>query len=62
MPLDDEARRLIANLQIDQLRTHLRKHKMLWRQEAALTKAIEGITTIDEITRVLGKQPAPTSK
>lgn len=62
MPLDDDARRFIANLQFDQLRTHLRKHKMLWLQEAALAKAIEGITTIDEITRVLGKQPVPVQE
>ena len=60
MPLDDEARGLIANLQLDQLRTHLRNHKMIWLQEAALAKAIEGTTAIDEITRVLGKQPMPT--
>ena len=59
MPLDDAARRLIANLQFDQLRAHLRKHKMLWLQEAALAKAMEGITAIDEITRVLGNQPLP---
>jgi len=59
MPLDDAARRLIANLQFDQLRAHLRKHKMLWLQEAALAKAMEGITAIDEITRVLGNQTLP---
>lgn len=60
MPLDDHARRLIGTLQLDQLRTHLRNHKMIWLQEAALAKAIEGTTAIDEITRVLGKQPVST--
>ena len=62
MPLDDTARRLIANLQFDQLRAHLRKQKMLWLQEAALAKAMEGITTIDEITRVLGNQHLPAQE
>jgi len=62
MPLDDNARRLIANLQFDQLRAHLRNDKMIWLQEAALAKAIEGITSIDEITRVLGKHPLPVQE
>lgn len=54
MDLDDEARKLIAAGDEDQLRTHLRKQKMLWLQEAALQKVLQGVTDIKEITRVLG--------
>ncbi|MEX2388055.1 MAG: ATPase, T2SS/T4P/T4SS family, partial [Phycisphaeraceae bacterium] len=53
MVLDDEARDLIANNQLDRLRAHLRKQRMLWLQEAALAKvAYEGTTDIKEVTRV----------
>ena len=53
MVLDDEGRGLIAQGQLDQLRAHLRREKMHWLQEAALLKAVEGITSISEITRAL---------
>ncbi|MFA9478789.1 GspE/PulE family protein [Phycisphaerales bacterium AB-hyl4] len=55
MVIDAEGRKLIANNQLDRLRSHVRKQKMLWLQEAALAKvAYEGVTDIKEITRVLG--------
>jgi len=54
MVFDEAARKLLADKQIDQLRAHLRKQKTLWLQEAALTKVIEGVTDIKEITRALG--------
>jgi type II secretory ATPase GspE/PulE/Tfp pilus assembly ATPase PilB-like protein len=56
MVLDDEARKLIAQGQLDQLRAHLRKQKMLWLQEAALTRVVEGVTAIAEIGRALAKE------
>lgn len=67
MVLDDEARRFVASDQLTQLRTHLRKQKMLWLQEAALNKAVEGVSSIAEITRVLGqesdrKAPSPRAR
>jgi len=55
MVLDDQARSLIADNQLDQLRSHLRKQKMLWLQEAALEKAMQGETDVAEIQRVLKK-------
>ena len=54
MPLDDTARKHIADGNTDQLRSHLRKQKMLWMQEAALHKVVQGVTDIKEVTRVLG--------
>ncbi len=52
MVLDDNARKLIAGGQLDQLRGYLRKQKMLWLQEAALMRVIDGETDIAEIGRV----------
>ncbi len=54
MTLDDQARVLIADNQFDQLRAHLRKQKMLWLQEAALARVVDGTTSISEAMRVLG--------
>ena len=56
MILDDDARKLIAQGQLDQLRAHLRKQRMLWLQEAALTRVVEGVTAIAEIGRALAKE------
>jgi type II secretory ATPase GspE/PulE/Tfp pilus assembly ATPase PilB-like protein len=58
MVLDDQARALIVAGQLDQLRAYLRKQKMLWLQEAALARVVDGTTSIAEITRVLSKEPA----
>ena len=55
MPLDDAARRFIAAGQLDQLKSHLRKLGMVYLQEAALEKVVEGITDIREVQRVLKK-------
>ncbi len=54
--LDEHTRRLLASRQINQLRSYLRKQKMLWLQEVALTKVVEGITSISEVTRVLSQE------
>jgi type II secretory ATPase GspE/PulE/Tfp pilus assembly ATPase PilB-like protein len=56
MIFDDAARKLIAESQFDQLRLHLRKQRTLMLQEAALARAVEGVTSISEITRVLTKE------
>ncbi len=55
MILDDEARKLIGQGQLDQVRSHLRKQRMLWLQEAALTRVVEGVTAIAEVGRALSK-------
>ncbi len=44
---------IIQNLARNALRSRLRRQKMLWLQEAALSRAVEGLTSISEITRVL---------
>ncbi|MEE9404731.1 MAG: ATPase, T2SS/T4P/T4SS family [Algisphaera sp.] len=53
MIVDDAARKYIATNQLDTLRLHLRKHKMLYLQEAALAKVVDGTTDIKEVTRVM---------
>ena len=53
MALDDGARGLLGAGQLDQLRAHLRKNRMLWLQEAALARVVDGTTSIMEVTRVL---------
>ncbi|MEO1237933.1 MAG: hypothetical protein AAFX76_14205, partial [Planctomycetota bacterium] len=53
MLIDDQAARYIAADEIDSLRLHLRKQKMLYLQESALTKVVDGITDIKEVTRVM---------
>ncbi|MCX5662627.1 MAG: ATPase, T2SS/T4P/T4SS family [Planctomycetota bacterium] len=62
MVLDDEARALVAAGQFEQLRASLRKQKMLWMQEAALARAVEGVTTVNEILRAMSKEEAPKPK
>lgn len=54
--LDDEARALIASGKIDELRSHLRRKKTLWLQEAALAKVVNGSTAIAEVMRVMTKE------
>ncbi|MCC5829910.1 MAG: Flp pilus assembly complex ATPase component TadA [Phycisphaeraceae bacterium] len=56
MVLDDAARQLVAANELDQLRSHLRKRKMLWLQEAGVFKAVDGQTSLSEIGRALGKE------
>ena len=54
MVLDEAARALLGGGKLEQLRQYVRKHQMLWLQEAALTKVVDGTTSIQEITRALG--------
>ncbi len=53
--VDDTARELIATNQGDKLKAHLRKNRMLYLQESALAKVVEGVTDIKEITRALAE-------
>ena len=53
MVLDDESRRTLATGQLDQFRAHMRRRKMLYLQESALLKVVEGLTSIGEVTRAL---------
>jgi type II secretory ATPase GspE/PulE/Tfp pilus assembly ATPase PilB-like protein len=54
--LDDTGRKLVVAGQLDQFRGHVRKQKMLWMQEAGVAKVVDGITSIVEVTRVLGEK------
>ena len=53
MLIDDHAAKYLAAGELDSLRLHLRKNKMLYLQEAALMKVVDGTTDIKEVTRVM---------
>jgi len=55
MVLDDQARKLAAQGDLDGLRSLLRKQKMLYLQESALAKVVDGTTDIKEVTRALSE-------
>lgn len=54
MVLDKPSRQLIAQGQLDQLRAHLRKQRMYYLQEAAIMRAVDGVTSMAEAMRALG--------
>ena len=56
MILDDKARHYVATGEDDKLRAHLRRQKMIWLQEAALKKVVDGVTDIKEITRAMSSK------
>ncbi len=56
MVLDAQAKDFIRSGDLGQLRSYLRKKKMLWLQEAAVSKVVSGVTSIGEIMRAMGKQ------
>lgn len=53
MPVDGEARSLIVSGEGERLKSHLRKQRMVYLQEAALAKVVEGVSDIKEVTRVM---------
>ena len=62
MILDDAARQLIRVGDLDRLRSHLRKQKMLLLQEAGMAKIVEGVTDVKEITRALSEKARSKKK
>jgi len=56
IPIDEQARQLIKAGQLEQLRALVRKKKMLYLNESGLTKVVEGVTDIKELTRALGQK------
>jgi type II secretory ATPase GspE/PulE/Tfp pilus assembly ATPase PilB-like protein len=54
--LDEEARRLLGGGRLQDLRTHLRRQKTTWLQEAALSKLVQGVTSVKEVMRVLNAE------
>jgi len=55
MPVDQQARALIASGEGERLRAHLRKQHMVYLQEAALAKVVEGVSDIKEVTRTMAE-------
>lgn len=55
MIIDREARSLIASNERERLMAHFRKQKMVFLQEAALAKVVEGVCDIKEVTRVISE-------
>jgi len=55
MHIDREASSLIASGEGERLRTHLRKQHMVYLQEAALAKVVEGVSDIKEVTRIMAE-------
>ncbi len=56
MAFDKDARGLIAKGDLNGLRAHLGRQKMITMQQAALRKAIDGVTGIEEVIRVTRSQ------
>ncbi|MFO0873310.1 MAG: ATPase, T2SS/T4P/T4SS family [Phycisphaerales bacterium] len=64
MPVDEEARKLLAANDFRGAYAVARRNRMLYLQEAALAKVREGQTTIEELARVLNAakaEPAPAA-
>lgn len=55
MPVDKEASSYIASGEGEKLKSHLRKQHMVYLQEAALAKVVEGVSDIKEVTRIMGE-------
>ncbi len=62
MTFDNESRKLIAKGDLNGLRSHLARSKMVTIQQAALRKAIEGVTSVDEVIRVTRANQQPKKK
>jgi len=56
MLVDKQSAGYIASGEGERLLAHLRKQRMVYLQEAALSKVVEGISDIKEVTRVMGEQ------
>lgn len=63
LAFDDQARKLISKGDLNGLRSHTARLKTITLQQAALRKAIEGVTSIDEVIRATrARQPQQTQK
>ncbi len=59
MVFDNDARKLVAAGDLNGLKTHMRRVKTISIQEAALRKAIDGVTSIEEVIRITRTGAAP---
>jgi len=65
MVLDDTARKHLMNNDLQGAYTHCRREGMIFLQEAALRKVLEGMTTLEEFARVIAaakSAPKPPSQ
>lgn len=60
--LDDEARKLLINKDLKGARAHARRNKMIYLQEAALSKVLSGETTLEEVMRIFAPAGKSTRK
>jgi general secretion pathway protein E len=56
--VDDEARKVLATGDLKGVLAHARRNKMIYLQEAALSKVLSGETTIEEVIRATTPQKA----
>jgi type II secretory ATPase GspE/PulE/Tfp pilus assembly ATPase PilB-like protein len=62
MIVDDETRRLIMSGDLKAALAEARRKKMIFLQEAALRKVVDGETTIEEVARILASPRPPNPK
>lgn len=60
-PIEDEEKALIAEQNWQGLRTAMRKRQLPSIQQSALKKAVDGLTSIEEVTRITA-EPKPVAK
>ncbi|MDP7029761.1 MAG: ATPase, T2SS/T4P/T4SS family [Phycisphaerales bacterium] len=53
-PVDEECRQILASGDLKAAMVHARRNKMLMLQEVGLQRAASGVTSIEEVSRVLG--------
>jgi type II secretory ATPase GspE/PulE/Tfp pilus assembly ATPase PilB-like protein len=53
LTLDREARKLLSSGDLKAVLANARRNKMIYMQEAALSKVVSGDTTLEEVARVI---------
>ena len=62
MPVDKECREILASGNLKAAMVQARRNKMLLLQEVGLQRAAMGVTSIEEVSRVLGGSKKPVAK
>ena len=66
MVIDDEGRKILGGGDLKAAFAHARRNRMVYLQEAALSKVVNGETTIEEVIRVTAPSksdnPPPTPR
>lgn len=53
VPFDAATREMVAKSDLNGVKTHMRREQLITLQQAALRRAIEGLTSIEEVMRVI---------